>query len=368
MPAVAYAAGRDARDAHRALVDSLAALDHARQCAVLWFGDIMRRGLFRELGYSSMNQYAREGLGFSRTRTGDFIRLVGQLEKLPAVRDAVACGEVGYTKAREIVKVATPQTERRWLEVARRPRREVVREVARVRAAAKSDPGQGMLLPAAGDAPVCTPVELPVRFAIDLTPEQEARRAALWERLRKLGGLPADRAEVLLEALAALVEEREEARSESAAPAARSAETGGAGVQRAAGESAAPTTTRRGPPGGPPRQIHIHHCPQCQATHVQTDRGERRLSAAETARAFCDATVSRPGKRNQATIRPAVRREVLARDRHRCRAPGCGRTRFLEVHHVTPRSQGGSNEPGNLITLCAACHRLWHEKGGRVPI
>jgi 5-methylcytosine-specific restriction endonuclease McrA len=57
-----------------------------------------------------------------------------------------------------------------------------------------------------------------------------------------------------------------------------------------------------------------------------------------------------------------VRRKVLARDRHRCRAPGCGRTRFLEVHHLKPRRRGGTNDPANLIALCVACHTMWHER------
>jgi 5-methylcytosine-specific restriction endonuclease McrA len=53
---------------------------------------------------------------------------------------------------------------------------------------------------------------------------------------------------------------------------------------------------------------------------------------------------------------------VLARDRHRCQGPGCGRTRFLEIHHKRPRAEGGTNDAANLVTLCAACHRWWHER------
>ena len=68
------------------------------------------------------------------------------------------------------------------------------------------DPGQGELLPA--EPPVVSPRELPVRLSVEFTPEQEARRAALIERLHRLGGVPADRAELLLEALAALVRKR----------------------------------------------------------------------------------------------------------------------------------------------------------------
>jgi len=96
---------------------------------------------------------------------------------------------------------------------------------------------------------------------------------------------------------------------------------------------------------------------------VQTDAGERDLSRAESERMRCDAAFCEQGGRNTTTIPPRVRREVLARDKHRCQAPGCGRTRFLEVHHIVSRQQGESNQADNLVTLCAACHRLWHERG-----
>jgi 5-methylcytosine-specific restriction endonuclease McrA len=180
---------------------------------------------------------------------------------------------------------------------------------------------------------VVAPKELPVRFQVDLTPEQEARRAALVERLHKLGGVPNDRAELMLEALAALIESKEKAPR-------------GALVSR------------------PPVQIHVHD--HRDRMTVQTDTGPRDLSLAEAERMRCDASVSHPGGRNTTTIPPRVRREVLARDQHHCQAPGCGRTRFLEVHHKIPRQQGGNNQPENLVTLCGACHRLWHEKGGPV--
>ena len=94
---------------------------------------------------------------------------------------------------------------------------------------------------------------------------------------------------------------------------------------------------------------------------VQTGSGERELSRADSERLQCDAAISSRGGRNKTTIPPRVRREVLARDKHRCRALGCTRTRFLEVHHIVPRLQGGGNGPDNLVTLCGSCHRLFHE-------
>jgi hypothetical protein len=325
MTAVTFEPGRPATRVHASLKRSLHALEHARHCSVLWFADVQRRRLYRDLGYSSINQYALEALGFSKSRTRDFVRLAARLDDLPRVRKAMARGELGYTKAREIVAVATPQTETKWLKAAEAPRRELVRRVKRAKKAAKVDRNQAELLPA--EPTVVEPNELPVHFQVDLTPEQEARRAALVEKLHKLGGAPADRAELMLEALAALVEASEKG--------------------------------PRGPRAeGPPVQIHVHE-----------EKGEiraegRRVGRADAARLRCDAVLCRRGKRNVATIPPRIRREVMGRDRHRCTSPGCGRTRFLEVHHVVPRSRGDTNEPENLTTLCSSCHRMWHERAG----
>jgi hypothetical protein len=207
MSKYSYTPDQPAAQVHASLRRSLKVMDRAHQCAVLWFGDIMRRRLFRELGCSSINQYAVQELGFSKSRTDDFIRLARRLENLPAVRDAVASGDLGYTKAREIVSVATPETQDTWLEAAKGTRQELVHEVKKAKRAARVDPAQGDLLPSS--PPVVEPRELPVRFQIDLTPEQEARRAALVERLHQLGGVPNDRAELMLEALAALLESKE---------------------------------------------------------------------------------------------------------------------------------------------------------------
>ena len=35
-------------------------------------------------------------------------------------------------------------------------------------------------------------------------------------------------------------------------------------------------------------------------------------------------------------------------------------TRFVDVHHLRPRSEGGKNTLENLITLCTAHHRATH--------
>ena len=352
MSAISYIPDQPPARVHAQLRRSLAIMDDAHQCAVLWFGEVMNRGLYRDLGHSSINQYADQELGFSKSKIGDFIRLATQLKKLPAVREAMVSGEIGYTKARELVSVATPETQDTWLKAAKGTRKELIIEVKKAKRAAKVDPGQGELLPSS--PPVVAPRELPVRFQVDLTPEQEARRAALVERLHKLGGVPNDRAELMLESLAALLESREMEVADEAAAKIKPHKTAQSGTPRGVFSSR------------PPVQIHVHEDAKTGRMTVQTDAGERELSRAESERMRCDAAVCELGGRNTTTIPPRVRREVLARDQHRCQAPGCGRTRFLEIHHIVSRQQGGTNKAENLVTLCATCHRLYHERGGGI--
>jgi len=56
-----------------------------------------------------------------------------------------------------------------------------------------------------------------------------------------------------------------------------------------------------------------------------------------------------------------ARREyrIFERDGWRCAVPGCTSYRNLQLHHIVFRSQGGGDEPENLITLCA-----WHHQRG----
>ena len=105
MRPVPFESRKPAKFAHQALVNSVRAEEEARQCAVLWFGEIMKRQLYRELGYSSVNRYAREALGFSKTRTGDYIQLARKLDRLPAVKSSRRELEVKVARAKK--KAAT---------------------------------------------------------------------------------------------------------------------------------------------------------------------------------------------------------------------------------------------------------------------
>jgi 5-methylcytosine-specific restriction endonuclease McrA len=328
-----YTPGLSADQAHIALKNSVKTMDQARHCAVLWFGEIMERELYRELGFSTMRAYALEGLGFTPTRAGDFIRLAKNLARLPVLKEEVAAGKIGYTVAREIAPVADPSNEEAWVKVAKEhPRREVevlVREARRLAAEQKKkNPAQGVMIPR--PVPVAPAAVVPVRVSFDLTPAQYARYEAVLAKIGHRG----KKSDLLLAMVDALLDTTEN-------------------TPRGVTDDARPNT-----------QIHLHECPSCRKSTVQTPLGEKELSRSEAAAAHCDAQIHEPGRRNTTTIPPRTRREVLARDRHQCRRKGCHHTRHLQIHHLIPRADSGSNEIENLVTLCTGCHELWHEKGG----
>ncbi len=57
-------------------------------------------------------------------------------------------------------------------------------------------------------------------------------------------------------------------------------------------------------------------------------------------------------------ITPRRRRAVIARDGGMCAVRGCRSRHRLQVHHILPRAAGGTDDPGNLVTLCWFHHQV----------
>ncbi len=325
-----FAPGLSAATVDASLRQALGVCDRARECAVLWFAEVQRRELYRALGHPSLQVYATVGLGFSLNRYWQFKRLADDLERLPVLREAVASGELGWTKAQQVARVATPANQAAWVaKAAVTGRRELAHEVRQLRRRKSRSAGAGSLFA----EPAATPAE-PVPVSINLRGDglQVARFEVLIEKAQKLGLVPAgaDRLDSVLAGLEALV----------------------------AGQGGAMAVA------GPAVQVVVQQCPDCGRAAAVAARGELPLAPAQVAAAACDARVRKAGGANRATIPPKVRAAVVARDRHRCSTPGCGATRFLEVHHIVARAHGGSNKAENLVTLCGRCHRFAHERAG----
>ena len=310
---------QSAKKAHEKLLNLLEKMRNYEQSALLVFSEIMHQKLYEKLGYSSMHNYATEALKIPRSTAFHYINLSKKLETLPETRKAVASGELGWTKAKEVAKVATPKSEARWVAEAKKSsRRDFAIKAKQARQTAKDESKQQPDLIPVEPLPKAEPK---VSTSLSFSVEQMERFNVLIEKMRKQGET-GTREELLIKALT---------------------------------DSTSEKSSRRD--SGPSTQIVIRHCPECGK--AETGAGE--VDQCDLEKAYCDAQVLENG-RNKSTIKPSTRREVLSRDNHTCQGQGCSSKRYLEVHHKVSRSMGGSNEAENLITLCGACHRLVHRQ------
>jgi hypothetical protein len=69
------------------------------------------------------------------------------------------------------------------------------------------------------------------------------------------------------------------------------------------------------------------------------------------------------------TIPAVSRHETHLRDQGQCayRNPAtgerCSEAKWIELHHIRPKSRGGSHASANLSTLCSGHHRMLHFLG-----
>ncbi len=291
--------------------------DEARHMLLAWDLQVHQR-----LGCASFVEYLERVFGYTPRQASERLRVARALLDLPTTREALRDGVLSWTAVRELTRVATATTERAWLDAATN---KTVRQIERL--------VSGRQL---GD--------LPTDPADD-----SAKRHVL-------------RFEVNAETFALMRDVQAKLRDETGAMLDDDALV----MEMARRVLAGPTDAGRAS-----YQVATTVCARCE--RGWQDGGGETIAvdavAVETAR--CDAqhvgaTHVGRGRRATQTIPPATRRLVLRRDHGRCRVPGCRSTRFLDVHHVRPRADGGGHEPGNLVTLCGGHHRAVHE--GRLLI
>ncbi|MCH7565749.1 MAG: DUF222 domain-containing protein [Gemmatimonadetes bacterium] len=111
-------------------------------------------------------------------------------------------------------------------------------------------------------------------------------------------------------------------------------------------------------------------------TPATAEEGGFHVSAETSKRLACDAglvVMSHDDRgnvldvgRKRRTVPPALRRALESRDR-RCRFPGC-EVRHTDAHHITHWAEGGDTKLDNLVLLCRRHHRAVHEGGWTVRL
>ena len=290
------------------------------------------------------------------------VRVARALERLPRTSAAMAAGRLSYSKAREITRVASPETEDFLLQVAEHGTAQHVEKLVRAyRSCQQAD---------------------------ELSREARQRSNRFFSyrydddgSLVFQGQLPAEVGALLVRAIEVAVEtmpaERDVAAGTSQPPAelrARRADALGriaeSFLAHGASELAvgdrhqlvvhvAAETLREGTAGG----CEIEHGPSLAAETA------RRLGCDASVVAIVEGASGEPldvGRKTR-TISAPLRRLLSARDRG-CRFPGCASARYVDAHHILHWAEGGETKPSNLVSLCRFHHRAVHEGGVRICV
>jgi hypothetical protein len=303
----------------RRLADDRARIDAEE---ARWLRIAEKQQIWREVGCVSLLEYMERRLGYKPHAANERLRVALALEKLPALELSLANGELPFSAARELTRVATPDTESAWLDAGRD---KSVHEIEGLVAGHKQ-----------GDLPTDPPdpelVMKTLRFEVKPATYalmRQARAALQKERGERLDD------DQFLAALCGLV------------------------LDEGEGEAKARS-------GRAKFQIGLTICKSCNQGWQQGAGAEVPVDAATVARAKCDAQyigsidTNEPVRATQ-DIPPKTRRYVEHRDKGKCTLPWCRAAANLEIHHIVAREDGGSNDPENLAQLCDGHHSQLHQ-------
>jgi hypothetical protein len=304
------------------------------------------------------------------------VRVARALENLPLLSEAMARGEISYSKVRAITRVACPATESSLLMLARYGTAHHVEKMVRCYRRAK-------------DAEELSrehrqQLERAVTYSFDddgsliLKARLPAEAGAIVLKALNLAMqvIPADQVQESLRDHQCTVDSEtgeRKVRVKSVSTARR------ADALRLVAETFLRQEAVQSS-GGDTHQIVVHVSAETLRSNAAgcCELEEGPAISAETARCLsCDASIvaliededGEPlnvGRKTRAISAP-LRRFLNARDKG-CRFPGCTNTRFIHAHHIKHWAQGGETKPSNLVSLCSFHHRKVHEGGMRVEV
>jgi hypothetical protein len=281
--------------------------------------EAQRVQLWRQFGHASLADYMVQELGYSSHRVADDrLRLANALPALPVLTQALQTGDLNFSQARELVRVATPETEQVWIDKTRDMN---VRQVEQ----AVAGRGKGAL----PDDPI-DPRLVRKTLWLSVRPETEVRFREAKQALERERGEKFDDDGVLDALCRALLSDR----------AGRGDRSGTADEDDSVprGSEARSNTND----GAAPYRVAVTVCTECKRGWQHGGGAVAEMTPAAVECAQCDAQWigdldSDQVERARQEIPPATRRKVLHRDQKRCQVPGCMCHSNLDVHHVVHR-------------------------------
>lgn len=365
-------------------ITELAAHIYAATCRwLLLVAEFDRREAWRQWGCKSAAHWLSWQCGVELGPAREQVRVARRLTELPLVRDGFERGELSYSKARAISRVATPQTEESLVEMARHSTAAQLEKLVRAYRGVQSaeleaanaaharrflswrweEDGtlslKGRLGPEEGAAFIA---------AIEQEVAEEWAAAAI-----ESGRVSAETPDpALLATVGGPSDEDAAARAEHPVLAGRGARSADA-FARLVEAARCARAANRSPAGLAQVVIHADEDSlRADEIHDRCHLEDGPAVPPETARRLtCDGSIvllrERAGRpldvgRLTRTIHPALRRALENRDGG-CTFPGCHQRRRLHAHHLVHWSRGGRTDRDNLTLVCAFHHRLVHEGG-----
>jgi hypothetical protein len=310
-------------------------------------------------GFRSCADWLTWRVGFAPGAAREHVRVARALGTLPRLAQALARGELSYSKVREITRVATAATEERLLAVGRAGTAAHVERIVRgwrrvdhaaeARDAARRHAGRALHVYPDEDGTVRIRGRLAPEVGALLIKALDAARETLYQRRREQAPdtEPPTMEQQQADALALLAETALHHDLDPGAP-------------------------------GERYQVVVHVDAAVLADAGQPGQSVledgQRVPAGTSQRLACDASrvvmrhdaegrLLEVGARTRA-IPPALRRALRFRDRG-CRFPACG-VRVGQGHHLRHWAQGGPTTLSNLALLCRRHHVAVHEEGYQV--
>ena len=319
----------------------------------------------------------RTGLGIKAAREKVRVaRALGSLDKVDAL---FGRGELSYSKVRAITRIATPQTEQDWVDVAVHTTAAQIERLTRAYQRSRD---------------LCSPVS-------ELPGELPRNQRRFVRRAETHGGmvriemqLPPEEAAVVWDAMQSASDERDDKASAGASAEASAPQPAPAtnGEQLEQERANAIVNVARAYLKHRPRTLGSGYELVLITSKQQLEHGPggvggflrdgtpvplqaARMLACDSARV--DVVVGEAGElldvgRSTRSIPSAIGRALWLRDGG-CRVPGCGRKQHLHGHHIQGWAEAGPTKLSNLVLVCPGHHRMIHEgalstelRGGKI--